>query len=37
MDMANEERRKLKMGPLEPWQMFDMICGTSTGGYVDAV
>jgi len=32
MDAANEHRRKLKLPSLEPWEMFDMICGTSTGG-----
>jgi patatin-like phospholipase/acyl hydrolase len=33
MDVANEERRKKNLEPQEPWQMFDMIAGTSTGGY----
>jgi hypothetical protein len=32
MDAANEERRKNNLPPQEPWEMFDMIGGTSTGG-----
>lgn len=32
MDAANEERRKNGLPPEEPWQMFDLIGGTSTGG-----
>ncbi|KAI9667893.1 MAG: hypothetical protein M1821_000713 [Bathelium mastoideum] len=34
MDAANEYRRKLELPPHEPWQIFDMICGTSTGGLI---
>ncbi|CZR67325.1 uncharacterized protein PAC_17224 [Phialocephala subalpina] len=34
LDAANEERRKLGLSSQEPWQMFDMIGGTSTGGAV---
>lgn len=33
MDASNEHRRKMGLNPLEPWEMFDMIGGTSTGGY----
>ncbi|RKK95799.1 hypothetical protein BFJ71_g8265 [Fusarium oxysporum] len=34
MELSNEHRRKLELPTLEPWQMFDMIGGTSTGGFV---
>ncbi|EXA53703.1 hypothetical protein FOVG_01433 [Fusarium oxysporum f. sp. pisi HDV247] len=34
MELSNEHRRKLELPPLEPWQMFDMIGGTSTGGLI---
>lgn len=34
IDAANIHRQRYKLEPLEPWQMFDMIGGTSTGGYV---
>lgn len=33
MEVANEERRKFGLPRQEPWQMFDIIGGTSTGGY----
>jgi hypothetical protein len=32
MEVANEERRKVGLLGQEPWQMFDIIGGTSTGG-----
>jgi patatin-like phospholipase/acyl hydrolase len=32
MDAANEEGQKKGLPPQEPWEMFDMIGGTSTGG-----
>ena len=32
MDVANEQRRQMHLEPQEPWEMFDMIGGTSTGG-----
>jgi patatin-like phospholipase/acyl hydrolase len=32
MDIANEKRRKAGLERQEPWQMFDIIGGTSTGG-----
>lgn len=34
MDGANEHRRQSGLPPVEPWQMFDMIGGTSTGGLI---
>jgi hypothetical protein len=34
MDKANEERKKKGLAPQEPWELFDLIGGTSTGGYV---
>lgn len=32
MDQANYKRKSLNLPPQEPWEMFDMIGGTSTGG-----
>ncbi|PQE23033.1 ankyrin repeat protein [Rutstroemia sp. NJR-2017a WRK4] len=34
MDKVNEERKKKGLAPQEPWELFDLIGGTSTGGYV---
>ncbi|SPJ72134.1 uncharacterized protein FTOL_01862 [Fusarium torulosum] len=34
MDLSNEHRRKLELLTLKPWQIFDMIGGTSTGGLI---
>jgi len=34
MDVANEERRKAGLPRQDPWQMFDIIGGTSTGGLI---
>lgn len=34
MDRTNTERIELGLGPVKPWQLFDLIGGTSTGGYV---
>ncbi|KAI1178341.1 acyl transferase/acyl hydrolase/lysophospholipase [Nemania sp. FL0916] len=34
MDNANEQRRLVNLAPQEPWEMFDMIGGTSTGGLI---
>lgn len=32
MEVANEKRIGSNLEPQEPWEMFDMIGGTSTGG-----
>lgn len=37
MDLSNNEREKRNLRPQEPWEMFDMIGGTSTGGLVSLV
>ncbi|KAG9245803.1 acyl transferase/acyl hydrolase/lysophospholipase [Calycina marina] len=34
MEVANAERSNKGLSPQEPWQMFDMIGGTSTGGLI---
>jgi patatin-like phospholipase/acyl hydrolase len=34
MNLINHKRGKLNLPPQEPWEMFDMIGGTSTGGSV---
>jgi len=34
MDMANDLREKQNLEKQEPWEMFDMIGGTSTGGLI---
>lgn len=36
MDDINNRRTKKGLATQEPWQTFDMIGGTSTGGYVKA-
>ena len=33
--MARINMRRRQNDKLEPWQLFDLIAGTSTGGYVD--
>ena len=32
--MARINTRRRQSGKLEPWQLFNLIAGTSTGGYV---
>jgi patatin-like phospholipase/acyl hydrolase len=32
MEAANGKRAGMNLEPQEPWEMFDMIGGTSTGG-----
>lgn len=32
MDAANHQRKQKGLKPEEPWEMFDMIGGTSTDG-----
>jgi hypothetical protein len=34
MDRANRKHKEQGLEPQEPWQMFHLIGGTSTGGYV---
>ncbi|KAJ5669542.1 acyl transferase/acyl hydrolase/lysophospholipase [Penicillium macrosclerotiorum] len=34
IDISNKEREKRNLPPQEPWEMFDMIGGTSTGGLI---
>lgn len=34
MDRLNNERRKSALFPVKPCEVFDLIGGTSTGGYV---
>lgn len=34
MTKVNEARKQQGLHPKEPWQLFDMIGGTSTGGFV---
>lgn len=35
MDRLNYERKRDKLPPVKPCEVFDLIGGTSTGGYVD--
>jgi patatin-like phospholipase/acyl hydrolase len=32
MEMVNKERKKVSKDKIEPCDLFDLICGTSTGG-----
>jgi hypothetical protein len=32
MEVANDQRARMNLAPQRPWEMFDMIGGTSTGG-----
>lgn len=34
MERTNTERKGLGLDPVKPWQLFDLIGGTSTGGQV---
>ena len=34
MDRLNHERKKKNLAPVKPCDVFDLIGGTSTGGYV---
>jgi patatin-like phospholipase/acyl hydrolase len=37
MDRLNHERKKNILPPVKPCEVFDLIGGTSTGGYVELV
>lgn len=34
MDRTNNVRKELNLHPVKPWELFDLIGGTTTGGYV---
>ena len=34
MDRTNTMRKELGLNPVKPWELFDLMGGTSTGGYI---
>lgn len=37
MDRTNAVRKELGLKPVKPWELFDLMGGTSTGGYIFVV